>query len=103
MEKMLKSVSEIATTHSHQATLIRHLVESHDIVGLQIRMVDQKLFPSGFMYHHQKKYITDLKNYEVHPYVFHMCWTDNRDQKVRTRLVYSAQSRNLPFVMCYRC
>ena len=82
MEKMLKSVSEISTTHSHQATLIRHLVESHEIVGLEVKMVQKELFPSGYMYHHEKKYIENLKNYQVHPYVFHMCWTDNRDQKV---------------------
>lgn len=82
MEKMLKSVSEISTTHSHQATLIRHIVESHDVVGLHIRMVDQKLFPSGYMYHHQKKYIEHLIAYEELPYVFHMCWTSNKDDKV---------------------
>ena len=82
MEKMLKSVSEISTTHSHQATLIRHIVESHEVVGLQIRMVDQKLFPSGYMYHHQKKYIENLIGYTEHPYVFHMCWTSNKDDKV---------------------
>ena len=82
MEKMLKSVSEISTTHSHQATLIRHLVESHEIVGLEVKMVDQRLFPSGYMYHHAKEYIKNLKEYTELPYVFHMCWTDNRDQKV---------------------
>lgn len=36
MELMLKSVSEIATTHSHQATLIRHLVEAHDMLGMYL-------------------------------------------------------------------
>lgn len=50
--------------------------------GLQVRMADMRMFPSGYMYHHDKKYIEDIKSYNIYPYVFHMCWTDNRDQKV---------------------
>jgi len=100
MEKMLKSVSEISTTHSHQATLIRHIVESHEIVGLEIKMVDQRLFPSGYMYHHEKKYIASLKEYGVFPYVFHMCWTDNRDQKVLAFVCVSCLLFPLLYAAC---
>ena len=85
MEKMLKSICEIAFTHSHQATLMRHMVESHHVVpeGLRVLVLDLKDFPSGFMFHHNKDYIESLKSYESIPFVFHMCWTDSRVDKIK--------------------
>jgi Nucleotide-diphospho-sugar transferase len=49
MEKMLKSSVEISFTHSHQATLMRHMIESHHVVpqGLSVLVLDLKEFPSG--------------------------------------------------------
>lgn len=82
MEKMLKSISEIAVTHSHQATLTRHLTEAHHLVGLQINVLAQEDYPSGIMFHHNKKYIERMKAHEVEPVVFHMCWTTSREEKV---------------------
>ena len=34
------------------------------------------------MYHHNKTYLRQLAQHRIHPYVFHMCWTSNRDEKV---------------------
>jgi hypothetical protein len=83
-EKMLKhAASEIGYTHSHQSVLIRHLVESHHLVGLQVLVLDQKDFPSGQMYHHNKKYMATIRDGSFTPYVFHMCWTANRSDKVK--------------------
>jgi hypothetical protein len=67
MEKMIKSISEIAVTHSHQATLTRHITEAHHLVGLQIQVLSQEAFPSGIVFHHDKKYIAKLKAHEVAP------------------------------------
>jgi hypothetical protein len=83
MEKMIKSISEIAVTHSHQATLTRHITEAHHLVGLQIQVLSQEAFPSGIVFHHDKKYIARMKAHEVAPVVFHMCWTTSREEKVR--------------------
>ena len=41
-----------------------------------------KLFPSGQTYHENKKLIKLIQAKEYKPYVFHMCWTDNRENKV---------------------
>ena len=83
-EKMLKaSASEIGYTHSHQSVLIRHLVESHHLIGLQVLVLDQKAFPSGQMYHHNKGYMKTVRDGTYVPHVFHMCWTANRKDKVR--------------------
>jgi len=81
-ERMLKSTGEINYTHSHQSTVIRHLTETHSLHDIKMLVLDTKKFPSGQMYHHAKPYIRALKAYEIVPYVFHMCWTANRDQKV---------------------
>ena len=83
MEKMLKSVSEIGATHSHQATFIRYIAETHHLYGLNIKVVEREMFPSGIMYHHEKKYIEKMLNYTIIPKVFHMCWTSSREDKVK--------------------
>jgi len=71
-ERMIRSVGEISYTASHQATFIRHLTESHYAFGLQILILDDNLFPSGQMYHHQPAFVGLVKNYEKKPYVWHM-------------------------------
>jgi hypothetical protein len=84
MELMLKSgPSEIDVTHSHQAVLTRHMMEAHHLANLQIDILNTELFPSGALYHNNKTYINEIINYQKFPYVFHMCWTTNRDDKVK--------------------
>jgi hypothetical protein len=83
MELMLKSVSEISSTHSHQATLTRHITEAHRISGLTLSVLDMRQFPSGIMYHHDKAYVKQVLSYEEQPYVWHMCWTSSREDKVK--------------------
>ena len=58
-----------------QATLMRHLIESHHVIssGLSVLVLDLLDFPSGYMFHHNKDYIEKLKTYQANPYVFHMC------------------------------
>lgn len=82
-ETMTKSSpSEIGQTHSHQSVLIRHIAESHHLFGLKIFVLDNTLFPSGQAYHENKKLIKRIQEKTFQPYVFHMCWTDNRENKV---------------------
>jgi hypothetical protein len=82
MELMYKAYWEIEQSHSHQSALIHHLIEAHHLHGLTVRVLDEEMFPSGFMFHHDKPYMEELKNHLKIPYVFHMCWTENRVQKV---------------------
>ena len=58
------------------------MTEAHYAFGLQILILDDNLFPSGQMYHHQPNFVSMVKNYEKKPYVWHMCWTATREQKV---------------------
>ena len=83
MEKMMKcGASEIGQSHSHQSVLTRHISESHHYAGLRVFVLDQELFPSGQAYHEKKKYIAKILDHTYMPYLFHMCWTDNRDNKL---------------------
>jgi hypothetical protein len=83
-EKLLKSgPSEIGFTHSHQSVLIRHVSESSHHAGLKVYVLDRELFPSGQAYHENKPFIKKIINHDFRPYVFHMCWTSNRVDKVK--------------------
>ena len=82
-ERMMKcGASEIGQTHSHQSVLIRHIAESHHLFRLKVFVLDTKLFPSGQTYHENKKQVKRIQERTFRPYVFHMCWTSNRVDKV---------------------
>jgi Nucleotide-diphospho-sugar transferase len=82
-EKMVKSgASEIGRTHSHQSVLIKHLSEAYHLFGMKVVLLDKDLFPSGEAYHERKKYLQTIIKRTFTPYVFHMCWTSSRDEKV---------------------
>jgi hypothetical protein len=82
MERMLKSVSEIAISHSHQSVLTKYTHEAVDFAGLSFTILEMKDFPTGYLYHHDKRYIEDMMAFRVLPKVFHMCWTESRVQKL---------------------
>ena len=82
-EKMMKtSACEIGRTHSHQSVLIRHIAESHHLFGLKVMVLHKDLFPSGEAYHERKPYLNKVIARTYAPYVFHMCWTDNKLNKI---------------------
>lgn len=82
-EKMMKcGASEIGQTHSHQSVLIRHIAEAHHLFNLKVYVLDTNLFPSGQTYHENKKQVKKIQKRTFKPYVFHMCWTSNRVDKV---------------------
>lgn len=84
MERMIKSgAGEISVSHSHQSVLIRYLTEVHDLYGIKVNVLSNTDFPSGAMYHNNKTFIKRIKEYKEEPYVFHMCWTANREDKVK--------------------
>lgn len=39
-------------------------------------------FPSGVKFHHDKNYMSRILDDKAHPYIFHMCWTANKKQKL---------------------
>jgi hypothetical protein len=86
MHRMMLSVFEISYTHSHQGTLTKYMMESHGLAKLEISALSQIDFPSGKMFHHNKSYMKLLHTGHVDPYVFHMCWTANSQDKIKNFL-----------------
>lgn len=83
MERMLKTIAEIAETHSHQSTLTKYFSEVIDFTDIHFHLLENKDYPSGYQFHHEKDYIQQLLDFKVLPKVFHMCWTESRNDKVR--------------------
>ncbi len=81
-EELMKAVNELMYTHSHQMTLTRYINEANSVFGLLYYILDIRQFPSGYMYHHNKTYLSELMDNKYVPYVFHMCWTASRKDKV---------------------
>lgn len=77
------AASEIGYTHSHQAFMIRQLSEAVHLAGIDVLVLDLDDFPSGIQYHHNKGFMKKIREKSIVPYLFHMCWTDNRVDKVR--------------------
>ena len=75
-------MGELVFTASHQATLIRYLTEAISLYSLKILILDEFKFCQGRVYHEQQPFVEDVKAHKKVPYVWHMCWTDTRDQKV---------------------
>ncbi len=73
---------EIGRSHSHQSVLIRHLAESAALVSLRVLVLSETVYPSGQAYHENKPLVNRIISRTERPAVFHMCWTDNRENKV---------------------
>lgn len=83
LERMITGgVSEIHRTKSHQSVMTRYIMESIELVGLEITILSALDYPSGKMFHHNKTYMAQLRADHVSPKVFHMCWTANTQDKV---------------------
>jgi hypothetical protein len=75
----------ILKTDSHQQALIALLSEHVSLYGLTVKIFsrDEEEFPGGYHYHQATgKYMRAFFDGTVHPYIFHMSWTLNKDNKL---------------------
>ena len=75
----------IFACRSHQQILITLLAEANSLSGLKVKVLsrDGDDFPSGFHYHMKRdSYMKRFVRGEVHPFIFHMCWTLNKEDKL---------------------
>ncbi|GMH55623.1 hypothetical protein TrRE_jg1620, partial [Triparma retinervis] len=81
---LLYSSDQIAMHHSHQQALSHILNDHSTYYGLSLKVLSKELFPGGKSYHHDKPYMLKWMNgaLEEEPYMFHMCWTHNKDDKL---------------------
>lgn len=72
----------IMATGSHQQALAVLLAEHGSLFGLRTKTLPGEDFPSGFHFHRQPDLMRDIVTGKRQPYLFHMSWTDNRENKV---------------------
>jgi hypothetical protein len=76
----------VLSTASHQQALIATLSEHVSLYGLKAKVLSRTMeeFPGGYHYHRSfnKPYMKDLIAGKLKPYIFHMSWTLNKDDKI---------------------
>ena len=79
----LLSGDVILSTHSHQIALVGLLSEHASYYGLKVKVISRESldFPGGFNFHSRKEYMKDFIAGKIEPYIFHMSWTKNKDNK----------------------
>ena len=85
LTSLLLSGDLILKTDSHQQALIAVLSEHVSLFGLKAKVLsrDEEEFPGGWHWNqHSGKYLRSFFQGDVHPYIFHMSWTKNKDNKL---------------------
>eukprot|EP00546_Thalassionema_frauenfeldii_P019774 CAMPEP_0178903354 /NCGR_PEP_ID=MMETSP0786-20121207/5111_1 /TAXON_ID=186022 /ORGANISM="Thalassionema frauenfeldii, Strain CCMP 1798" /LENGTH=517 /DNA_ID=CAMNT_0020574717 /DNA_START=125 /DNA_END=1675 /DNA_ORIENTATION=- len=80
---LIKLSDLIQQSGSHQSALTAVLNEHVSYRGLKVKILsrDDDEFPGGFHYHRRKPYMKQLIAGKKQPYVFHMSWTTNKENK----------------------
>jgi hypothetical protein len=73
----------ISTQH---LTFLGLLADHSSSTGLRVKVFDRdsylgQEFPGGFHYHKRKEFMKTVIEGERTPYIFHMSWTQNKDNK----------------------
>ena len=85
LTSLLMTGDLVLSTDSHQQALIALLAEHVSLYGLKAKVLsrDTEEFPGGYQFHQKShKYMKDFFAGQVHPYIFHMSWTMNKDNKL---------------------
>ena len=72
-------------TDSHQQALVAVMSEHASLYGLRVKVLsrDEDDFPGGYHFHQKTgKYMRAFFKGEKNPYIFHMSWTKNKDNKL---------------------
>jgi hypothetical protein len=68
---------------SHQNVFTAKMVEGLSLGYQHAVILPLYKFPTGILYHHDRKYMKRLKKGEEKPYGFHMCWTQGKPDKLK--------------------
>lgn len=78
---------EILSSTSHQQALIQLMADHSSKYGTRVKVLDREMmeFPGGWHYHNRPKrsFMKAIMSGEVVPYIFHMSWTKNKDNKIK--------------------
>ncbi len=80
---LITAFDTMHTSGSHQNVVTTRLMETMDLFNVTAKILSVDDFPTGVKYHHDKSYMQQLRKGLIKPYNFHMCWTSNKQDKVR--------------------
>ena len=74
----------IITWDSHQQVLVQLLAEHSSLFGLNVKVLgrDTEMFPGGYHFHRRRDFMKRLIKRETDSYIFHISWTENKDNKL---------------------
>lgn len=67
---------------SHQESLIALLTESTSLFALKVKILHVEDFSGGREYHMNPSFMKHFISKRKTPWIFHMCWTKNKDDKI---------------------
>ena len=69
---------------SHQQVMIALLAEHSSLMGLKVKVFPKEMeeFPGGVQFHRWKEAMKKIFRGDSKAYIFHMSWTQNKDDKV---------------------
>jgi hypothetical protein len=77
----------IITSKSHQQALIQVLAEHASQFGTRVKILSRDMdeFPGGWHYNSRAKkdFMKAIAKGDIVPYIFHMSWTSNKDNKLK--------------------
>jgi hypothetical protein len=76
------SFDAVQVLGSHQNVFTAKMVEGLSLGYQHAVILPLYKFPTGIVYHHDRKYMRRLKHKEENPYGFHMCWTQGKPDKL---------------------
>ena len=79
---LLYSSDLIASLHSHQQVLTAFITEHSSLFGTKVKTLNGKAYPGGYHYHRDKKLMQNIVTGDYTPALFHMSWTNNKDNKL---------------------
>ena len=82
---MLFSMPSIVSSKSHQHVLINTLSEHVLAYGLITKVISRESpdLPCGYQWHRKPDMMKSIFSGKVEPIVFHMSWTENKDNKIK--------------------
>jgi Nucleotide-diphospho-sugar transferase len=85
LNSLLMAGDLIISSRSHQIALVALLNEHASMYGLRVKVWERNLeeFPGGYSFHRKPDFMRKVVQGKAKPYIFHMSWTLNKDNKLK--------------------
>lgn len=81
--EIMTTFDVMQSSGSHQNVFTMKLMEALDFGPLHTQSLHLHNFSNGATFHHEKRYFAKIRSGEAVPYMFHMCWTANKADKLK--------------------